>query len=122
MRGIPETTASHLPPGDFSFGDLKLGDVDDDGDLDMVASDWGPGDASKNGGAVTRLWLNDGQARFTDATAERMPSLRIPWSWDLEFVDIDNDDDLDLAISAKASPGSFLFENLECRRGRTFAQ
>jgi len=107
-----ETTSSHLPPGNFSFGDLKLGDVDGDGDLDMVASDWGPGDASKNGGAVTRLWINDGHARFADVTAERMPSLRIPWSWDLEFVDIDNDYDLDLAISAKASPGSFLFENL----------
>lgn len=30
-----EVTESHLPGSPFSFGDMKLGDVDDDGDLDV---------------------------------------------------------------------------------------
>ena len=56
-----------------SVGDLEFGDVDGDGDLDVVLADWGPGNNMTNDGGRTRLWLNDGTGRFTDATATRMP-------------------------------------------------
>ena len=64
-----------------------------------------------NDGGRTRLWLNDGTGRFTDATDARMPDIRIRFSWDLELADVDNDDDLDVLVSCKRCPGSHLFRN-----------
>ena len=60
---------------------------------------------------MTRLWLNDGAGRFTDATAARMPALKVRFSWDLELADVDNDLDLDVLVSCKRCPGSSLFRN-----------
>jgi hypothetical protein len=64
-----------------------------------------------NDGGVTRLWLNDGSGRFTDATAARMPDIKVRFSWDLELADVDNDTDLDVLVSCKRCPGSHLFRN-----------
>ncbi len=106
-----EVTATHLPQMLLSIGDLEPGDVDGDGDLDLVLADWGPGHNMTNDGGVTRLWLNDGAGRFTDATAARMPALKVRFSWDLELVDVDNDRDLDVLVSCKRCPGSSLLRN-----------
>jgi hypothetical protein len=106
-----EVTTTHLPRGPVSAGDLEFGDVDADGDLDVVLADWGPGNNMTNDGGRTRLWLNDGRARFTDATAVRMPATQIRFSWDLELVDVDNDYDLDVLVSCKRCGNSTLFRN-----------
>ncbi|MGE0812353.1 MAG: FG-GAP repeat domain-containing protein [Vicinamibacterales bacterium] len=106
-----EATATQLPHAPLSVGDLEAGDVDGDGDLDLVLADWGPGDAMTNGGGVTRLWLNDGAGRFVDATADRMPPIAVRFSWDLELADVDNDLDLDILVSCKRCGGSLLFRN-----------
>ena len=37
------------------------------------------------------IYRNDGSARFTDVTAERLPDELVRFSWDLELVDVDND-------------------------------
>ena len=114
-----EVTDTHLPRQPLSVGDLEPGDVDGDGDLDLVLADWGPGDNMSNDGGRTRLWLNDGAARFTDATAARMPDIRVRFSWDLELADVDNDADLDLLISCKRCGGSYLFRNDGAGRSKT---
>ena len=106
-----EVTATHLPRTPLSVGDLEVGDVDGDGDLDLVLADWGPGNNMTNAGGRTRLWLNDGAGRFTDATEARMPTTLIRFSLDLEFIDTDNDADLDLVISCKRCGGGSLFRN-----------
>ena len=106
-----EVTASHLPLQRLSVGDIEPGDVDGDGDLDLVLADWGLGDNMSNDGGRTRLWLNDGTAHFTDATEARMPATRIRFSWDLEFIDVDNDADLDIVVSSKRGGGGSLFKN-----------
>lgn len=80
-------TASHLPAIDASIGDLECGDADGDGDLDLALADWGPGSPMSNEGGRTMLWLNDGEGRFSDLTAERMPNVLVRFSWDLEWVD-----------------------------------
>jgi hypothetical protein len=106
-----EVTRTHLPALPLSVGDLEPGDVDGDGDLDLVLADWGPGNNMTNDGGVTRLWLNDGTGRFTDATATHLPAVRIRFSWDLELADVDNDADLDVLVSCKRCPGGSLFRN-----------
>jgi hypothetical protein len=106
-----EVTSSHVPQAPLSVGDMEFGDVDGDGDLDVVLADWGPGNNMINDGGRTRLWLNDGAGRFTDATRERMPATLIRFSWDLELADVDNDFDLDLLVSCKRCGGSTLFRN-----------
>jgi len=106
-----EVSATHLPQLPLSVGDLEPGDVDGDGDLDLVLADWGPGDNMSNDGGRTRLWLNDGSGRFSDATDAHMPDLRVRFSWDLELADVDNDTDLDVLVSCKRCGGSYLFVN-----------
>ncbi len=106
-----ERTASHLPAAVLSVGDAEPGDVDGDGDLDLVLADWGPGNNMSNGGGRVRLWLNDGAGRFTDATAARLPDELVRFSWDLELVDVDNDFDLDVLVSCKRCGGGSLYRN-----------
>jgi hypothetical protein len=104
-------TSTHLPKIEASIGDLEVGDVDGDGDLDAVLADWGPGSPMANDGGRTMLWLNDGKGHFSDATEARMPEALVKFSWELEFVDVDNDYDLDVMVSCKVCDGSYLFEN-----------
>ena len=106
-----EMTRSHLPQMPLSVGDIEAGDVDEDGDLDLVLADWGAGHNMTNDGGVTRLWINDGTGKFVDDTAARMPDIKVRFSWDVEFADVDNDADLDVLVSCKRCPGSHLFRN-----------
>jgi hypothetical protein len=77
-----------LPMRKASVGDLEVGDVDDDGDLDLVLTNWGENaredDVVNAGsaGGVTLLWSQDGDpaeygdkgsAIFVDVTATNMP-------------------------------------------------
>lgn len=109
--GFTERTATNLPAMPLSVGDAEPGDVDGDGDLDLVLADWGPGNNMTNAGGRVRLWLNDGTGHFTDATADRLPDELVRFSWDLELVDVDNDFDLDILVSCKRCGGGSLYRN-----------
>lgn len=89
--------ASGMPPSVFAES-FCTGDVDGDGDLDVVVGD---------GVTSNQLLLNDGRGNFVDATAGRLvtpttpaiPSL--PWinaTMQVDLVDIDGDADLDLLM------------------------
>ncbi len=106
-----ERTATHVPEQVASAGDVELGDVDGDGDLDAVLADWGAGNPLSNGGGRTLLWLNSGTGRYVDATEGNMPDVKVGFSWDLELVDVDADYDLDVLVSCKSCGGSKLFLN-----------
>jgi hypothetical protein len=105
-----DATATHLPATLRSIGDAEFGDVDGDGDLDLVLADWGDGSPMQNKGAPPLLWRNDG-GRFVDAGAAAMPAWAVRFCWELELLDVDGDFDLDLLASSKRSPGSFLAHN-----------
>ena len=104
-----------------SVGDLELGDIDGDGDLDIILADWNLGEEGDlldpfgaPGGKVL-VWRNElleASGRFVDITEVAMPNDgQVAWSWDLEFTDVDNDSDLDIMASCKVCPSSMLFLN-----------
>lgn len=109
--GTFELATDRFPQVPLSVGDLEIGDVDADGDLDVILADWGAGSPMENTGGQVQLWLNDGTGTFTDATAAAMPATLVRFCWELELVDVDNDWDLDLAVSSKRSGTSFLYTN-----------
>ena len=105
---MTEVSDSNLPRDPISAGDVELGDIDNDGDLDVVMADWGDGNPLSNLGGPVRVWRNDGNAVFT---ADTSPLTNVRFSWDMELADVDNDADLDVLVSCKSCTGSFLLHN-----------
>lgn len=103
--------SAQLPQQSTSIGDAEFGDVDADGDLDIVLAEWGAGNPQTNAGGRTRLYLNDGQGTFSDATSTNMPDVLARWSWDIELADVDGDFDLDVLVAVKSGTTSLLFRN-----------
>lgn len=110
-------TDSHLPQIKASIGDIELGDIDGDGDLDMLLADWGSSDVvdAPEAGGVTQVWTQMGvnTGMFEDATLAKMENVQIRWAWDIELVDVNNDYHLDLVASCFAcdTKSVYLFAN-----------
>jgi len=84
------TSEAGVGDGGYGMG-CVAGDIDNDGDLDLYVTNFGP----------NVLYRNDGNGRFTDITAEAGKGLDDPrWSASAGFGDIDNDGDLDLYVTA----------------------
>ncbi len=77
--------------GTYNSENIDVGDVDLDGDLDVVVANGGDGSAQAN-----RIYLNDGIGVFTDGTATRFAGIPSDKSTDIELADIDDDGDLDV--------------------------
>ncbi|MBI3817918.1 MAG: VCBS repeat-containing protein [Planctomycetes bacterium] len=97
-----ETADARFPTVKMSSASVEFGDVDSDGDLDLVFSDQG---------SKTRLFINDGTGKYTDETDARMPDIAVPVAQDATFADIDGDFDLDLVVIGKHANGQNLFVN-----------
>jgi hypothetical protein len=85
-----DATTDVLPYDNQDTRSLAFGDVDGDGDLDLIV-----GHATSRGRGQDRLLLNDGSGRFSDATALRLPPDEEDTSA-LALIDVDGDGDLDL--------------------------
>ncbi len=78
----------HAGVGDTGYGmGATIGDYDNDGDLDLLVTNFGP----------NVLYRNDGDGTFTDVTATALPDSGT-WSTSAAFVDYDKDSLLDLFV------------------------
>jgi len=89
FRDITETAGV----GDTGFGmGCVAGDLDNDGDVDLVVTNYGPNRVYRNDGPAA-----DGTPRFTDVAAET--GLAEPaWSMGAALLDVDGDGRLDLYV------------------------
>lgn len=89
-----DVSGSSFPGGASDTTSVALGDVDRDGDPDLV---WG--NIGQN-----QLWLNDGHGVFSDATAANLPADN-DTTFAVVLGDVDEDGDLDL-VCGNTSIGS----------------
>ncbi|MGC4088735.1 MAG: FG-GAP-like repeat-containing protein [Polyangiaceae bacterium] len=84
--------AHFLESGSFSVDatrSLSLGDLDGDGDLDMLSTSWGAAGARN---PANQVWLNDGHGQLSSSNAASAGSV------DGVLGDLDGDGDLDAII------------------------
>ena len=112
-----DETAERLPQGlNIETRKVAFGDVDADGDVDIFLSnvEFITGKNRQN-----RLFLNDGNGFFTDATFDRLP-IDFDHTIDAIFEDVDLDSDLDIVvcnvfgapIKIYVNDGNGFFENM----------
>jgi hypothetical protein len=101
-KGAFAAGGAAFPAIEMSSASSEAGDVDSDGDLDLVLTDQGK---------PTRLFGNDGKGTFADWTEGRMPAVAVPIAQDATFADVDNDFDLDIVVLGKHVKGQNLFLN-----------
>ena len=96
---------SGLNTNGFETGDLAIFDADGDGDQDILTAAGGNEQPlSAKTAYQPMLWLNDGQAKFTQSN--QFPSLAVS-SQALHPFDYDDDGDLDLFIGGRQIPGAY---------------
>ena len=88
-------------------GSFASGDIDNDGDQDLLMTGLGPGSG-------TALYLNDGNGDFTEVSNTPFPIARFSVT---EFVDLDADGDLDLFFTGIASGGVQEFTHIYLNDG-----
>ncbi len=83
----PAGEAWAMPAGRWGMG-CAAGDLDDDGDLDLVVTEWGR----------TRVFLNQENKGFAQVTDRAGLSADIEWGTSAALFDYDRDGRLDLAV------------------------
>lgn len=84
--------------------EVHVGDVDQDGDNDILFFNITSNNHGWEKDPQTRLLINDGAGRFRDESTERLPSHRFS-SWAGTLVDFNGDGALDLLVGAIQVPG-----------------
>jgi len=100
--------ALRLPPITLSSSRGQFGDIDNDGDLDIILPS---GTTSRFTCGQYRLYLNDGACMYTDVTATQFPAGNVCNNMDAIFGDIDNDFDIDLRTASTGTANSRLYRN-----------
>ncbi len=83
---------------------IDVGDVDNDGDLDVIV-----GNGGDSGPQPNRIFINNGGLQagspgtFVEQTNTRFAGVPNDTSRDIEFADIDNDGDLDIYVSNRGT-------------------
>ena len=108
-RRFDDATAASGLPATGAWGTVVVGDYDNDGALDVLAT--------RRGEGAPELWRNDGTGKFTrdDRSIRALGRLAAVSDLHAEFVDVDNDGWLDLVLAGKARAagqrGAYLLRN-----------
>lgn len=102
------------PFRDFSC-DCDFGDLDDDGDVDLFHSSYGP---NINGTRDSRIFMNDGNGMFNEHWPWMSPGgdIRVH-TLDIDLADFDSDYDLDVFASSRDSQARVWRNNLYTTTG-----
>jgi hypothetical protein len=98
MGGTGTFSDSGQSLGNHATRSVALGDLDGDGDLDLIEG---------NNGHVNRVLLNDGLGTFADSGQ----TLGTHGTWMIALGDLDGDGDLDFVEANGANPGGFTQPN-----------
>lgn len=99
--GVFTNGSDRLPNILMSSARAQFGDVDNDGDLDLILTNSGTVSRFSTNGRP-RLFLNDGNGFFTDAPTSMTPTANIAQQMDILFFDCDNDLDLDIFVGTRS--------------------
>lgn len=113
MAGDPQfldqTTINFPSPNPTDYtNQLTIGDIDNDGDLDIIFANGG-NFSSPGAPQVQRVYINDGAGIFTDESASRLGFSALCRG--VELGDIDGDGDLDLIFAQDFNRLPHLFTN-----------
>ncbi len=92
-------------------GDLQLGDMDMDGDLDLVLAY-----SLQDTVISNQVYENNGYGVFTNVTASDLAADAIRTSHDIAWGDVDSDGDLDLAVANYSNPNLHQTESSQIYR------
>ena len=102
-------TTTRLPNINMSSARAQFGDVDNDGDLDLIFCNSGA--TNRFGSGQPRIFINDGTGLYSDATATRFPVGNITDQQDIIFGDVDLDYDLDIHLGSRAGQSKLWLNN-----------
>lgn len=100
--GVFTNASANLPNINLSSSRAQFGDVDNDGDLDLIFCNSGTASRFSTNGRP-RLYLNDGTGVYSDAPTTQTPQANIGEQMDIFFFDVDNDLDLDIYVGSRAA-------------------
>lgn len=88
-------------------GGARFGDLDNDGDLDIVVTDWGS--APPDSAGTARVYLNDGKGFFQEKPAAIPQNTQLIGTGpiDVDLLDADGDFDLDLVLASRKGESLF---------------
>jgi len=88
----------HLVVMQLSMNNLDVGDIDQDGDIDLITCEHTMPYQDKRapGGIKLEIWENDGRGQFTSRIVDREKESHLG----AQFVDLDDDGDLDIVSIA----------------------
>lgn len=101
-----DEAATRLPGVNSHSGAVRFGDVDGDGDMDLLVGD----SVGGGGGPIAHLYLNDGAGKFAESPSPLPSSAQGNQPYDFDLLDMDGDFDLDLFIDMHSGKGS-LWQN-----------
>lgn len=97
--GFTDDTANRFPAINRNATSVAFGDIDNDGDRDLLIGTSGVGIAGGNSrDNGVRLYVNNGSGVFSDTTYPRLPADNF-FATDVLFVDVNKDGALDIYVT-----------------------